>query len=215
MSTIDPYGLLGATVASTSVEVKQGYRAMSLLVHPDKGGSADDMIMVNNAYKYVMSQISEVNRSVTLEDLEANFATFCALQVNEPPTIDEINDKDNMQAFHETFVALPIGNAEGQAMRACMAGGYDAYMAASEHRSHTGTPQASEFQTQVVTYTEPETSQTDTQLTFTETDQVDSLEDYGTFRPITMTDYRAAHTTTKVVDPREWTFFPITSTPAG
>lgn len=136
MSSIDPYGLLGATVHSTREQVKQAYYALSLIAHPDKGGSAADMIVVHNAYKYVMGQISEVNRTVTVDDLEARFASFCMDQLNEPPTFTEISV--DMRQFHDAFDTLPHGSTEGHALCASMAAGYESSMESSEYRGNLG-----------------------------------------------------------------------------
>lgn len=192
MTSIDPYGLLGATIDSSPSEVKRSYYALSLLVHPDKGGSAADMIMVHNAYKYVMAQVSEVNRTVTVEELEARFAAFCLSQTDLPPPISEM-DFDTT-SFHRAFERLPIGVEDGNAMRASMTGGYETFM-------ESETSMFSDFQTQVVPFLEPETSTTDTRLTFSEMTHVDHMDDYGTDRPLSMMDYRAAYTATPEILP--------------
>lgn len=208
MSTIDPYGLLGASVASTLTQVKQAYYALSLLVHPDKGGSAADMVMVHKAYKYVIGQLSEVNRTTTLEDLEARFAIFCKEQEDETPLLSEIN-KNNVshQLFHDAFRqgqcvegAASFEAGYGTSMEPSQYSIYvpeDVRLAQQAHKSdrvmHVHVP----FHTQIVSYIEPETSSTDTRLCFTETERSAGLEDYGTSRPFQMTDYRMAFTTTR------------------
>lgn len=216
MSLIDPYGLLGATIDSTRAEVKQAYYALSLLVHPDKGGSAADMIVVHNAYKYVIGQLSEVNRTVTLEDLEERFAIFCNQQVTEPPTYTEISV--DMRRFNEAFDNLTHGDSVGQALCASMEAGYESSMEQSEYRTEnpnlsylpldmtkaggseaqstsTSTRRSVPFETHIITYVEPETSSTDTALYFSEMNHMHGLDDYGTDCPFRMTDYRAAFNT--------------------
>lgn len=211
MCSLDPYGLLGASITSSPTEVKQAFYALSLLVHPDKGGSAADMIMVHNAYKYVMGQLSGVNRTVTVQDLEARFASFCKEQENETPQFADIRDKASMREFHETFeMQQPQG--------ASYASGYGTSMDPSEYTPNEReyvpldvrrarearvaelTPQIP-FEMQIMTYVEPETSTTDTRLCFAETERSDSLEDYGSARPFQMTDYRAAFNTIREVLP--------------
>lgn len=241
MSLINPYCLLGATVNSTRAEVKQAYHALSLIVHPDKGGCASDMIVLHNAYKYVIAQLSEVNHTVTVEELEGRFAEFCLQQVNQPPSFTQINV--DMRAFHETFEALPRGDADGHALCASMTSGYDSFMARSEYRNRCGKltyvpvdvqraiarreaddwdaawagenesgditmriakdreakGSESPFQTQIMTYIEPDTTGTDTTLYYSEMNHADMLEDYGTECPFRMTDYQAAFNTTPEV----------------
>lgn len=211
MFSIDPYGLLGVTIGSTPAEVKQAYYALSLLVHPDKGGRSDDMIMVHNAYKYVIAQVREVNHTQTLEDLEESFATFCAVQSNEPPTILEINtDAESMREFHRAFEMLPSFASDARdastldpssyhepmmAMHSSVPHGYADYMDSSEYHAEAGDcPDHIDFETEIVTYEEPATSTTDTTLTYSDVEPREMLGDYGTTHPIPMTDYRVAFT---------------------
>lgn len=110
--TLDPYGLLGVTVDSTPGQVRHAYYDLSRLVHPDKGGCAKDMIVVHCAYKYVMAQVSEVNRSVSIEDLEERFASFCREQLDESvPMIQEAPFfQSNLVKFNQHFDALSFND---------------------------------------------------------------------------------------------------------
>ena len=102
---LDPYGLLGVTIESLPSDVRKAYYELSLMVHPDKGGEAADMRAVHNAYKYVMQQVSSVNRTSTVEDLEARFAAFCREQTEEPPRFRDIaTDVGESDRFHESFL---------------------------------------------------------------------------------------------------------------
>lgn len=161
MNFIDPYGLLGATIDSTPTQVKQAYYALSRMVHPDKGGNAEDMIVVHNAYKYVMAQVTQVNRSVSVEDLEERFASFCREQVDaaEAPsfrtlcmdadgadyrmadlTVSHIDAR--MEGFHRAFEAVSRAEAEAEAdappdthmfSRASLSSGYAPQMEQSQY----------------------------------------------------------------------------------
>lgn len=217
MCSLNPYGLLGASITSTPFQVKQAFYALSLLVHPDKGGSAADMIMVHNAYKYVMGQLSGVNRTVTVQDLEARFAAFCKEQENETPQFADIRDEASMRQFHETFEMQ-----QPHASCASYASGYGTSMDPSEYQTDGDLLRAYvpidvrrareaqvvklqtaqiPFERQIMTYVEPETSATDTRLSFDDTDRQDFLEDYGSAKPFQMSDYRAAFNTIREVLP--------------
>lgn len=222
VSSIDPFGLLGATVGSTQAEVKQAYFALALLMHPDKGGSAADMIVLHNAYKYVMEQLSFINQTVTIKDLEEQFAAFCMQQENESPTFVDITV--DMKAFHHAFDQLPHGDTNGQMLGAALKSGYQASMEQSEYRcminqeGHMGVLTYSPldkinmqlmqnedtsrmcvpFETQIMHYIEPQTANTDSSIYFSEMAHTNGLEDYGT---MCMTDYRAAFTTVQDVPP--------------
>lgn len=223
MCSLDPYGLLGASITSTPSQVKQAFYALSLLVHPDKGGSAQDMIMVHNAYKYVMSQLSGINRTVTVEDLEARFAAFCNDQENETPPFADIRNEVSMRQFHETFEMqkpelrqsasytsgygtsmqpseyLPIDVK--RARQACAAEKQKQGQKQEQEQDGDGDEVQVPFEMQIMTYVEPDTSGTDTKLCFTDAERADSLEDYGSTRPFQMTDYRAAFNTIREVLP--------------
>ena len=54
---INPYDIMNLTPESSLKDLKDAYYQMALLCHPDKGGSADDMIVIHNAYKYIKEQL--------------------------------------------------------------------------------------------------------------------------------------------------------------
>ena len=78
MCFINPYALLGVTHDSTLDELRKAYYAMSLLCHPDKGGTAHDMACVHSAYAFVKNELTMVEKhaTVNLKDLECQFAEF-------------------------------------------------------------------------------------------------------------------------------------------
>lgn len=51
---LDPYAVLGVTLTSSPNEVRRAYYSLALLVHPDKGGDADQMAVVQSAYAWIM-----------------------------------------------------------------------------------------------------------------------------------------------------------------
>lgn len=50
MSTFDPYEILGLARSATAQAVKSAYRQKVQLVHPDRGGSPEDFILVVRAF---------------------------------------------------------------------------------------------------------------------------------------------------------------------
>jgi hypothetical protein len=83
---IDPYNLLGITHMATIKEVKTAYYNMCLLLHPDRGGTNEDMAVLQNAYEYVYEQISKaISSPPSLEKLESDFKAFCLNQEQLPP----------------------------------------------------------------------------------------------------------------------------------
>ena len=83
---INPYNLLGLTTKSSLAEMKKAYYNLALLCHPDKGGSQEDMIIVQNAYNYIKQQLEKVDekKDTTYEQLEKEFEDFCREQEDKP-----------------------------------------------------------------------------------------------------------------------------------
>ena len=101
---LNPYELLGATPNSTCQEVRKRYYALACLCHPDRGGTNEQMQILHNAYQYVSRQVAFNNNHTSYEDLEDDFANFCAEQVATPPSFVDIHaDAFNLPRFNELF----------------------------------------------------------------------------------------------------------------
>ena len=51
----DPYQTLGLSPAVSDVALRERYLALARTHHPDRGGAADDMRKINDAYERVLS----------------------------------------------------------------------------------------------------------------------------------------------------------------
>lgn len=103
---INPYSLLGLDENSTISDLKKNYYSMSLLCHPDKGGSGDDMYIVSSAYKYIKNQLeNKEERKTTYETLENDFKNFCNDQETKPPSFNQIYEETNdwINEFNNEF----------------------------------------------------------------------------------------------------------------
>ena len=49
----DPFKILGVDMDATREEIDKAYKKKAYEMHPDKGGSNEDMIMVNAAYEAI------------------------------------------------------------------------------------------------------------------------------------------------------------------
>ena len=111
---INPFGLLGVTPNSTFSELKRNYYNMALMCHPDKGGSNDDMHIVQMAYNYCKEQLqSQESRQTTYEQLEMEFADFCQEQEEKPPpSFSSIYEETNewITDFNKTFENMNMDN---------------------------------------------------------------------------------------------------------
>lgn len=102
--SINPYDLLGVTIQTPLKDVKKAYYELSLLVHPDKGGSVEDMIAVHKAYKFVTRELSCINHSITIEELEREFQEFCRIQTEGVPMFQDIYaEAFDLKKFNEYF----------------------------------------------------------------------------------------------------------------
>ena len=104
---INPYALLGIKPSCSISQLKKNYYHLSLLTHPDKGGSATDFHIVHLAYHYIKKQIQDL-KDVSYEELEEEFLNFCANQENtKPPTFYGVYEETNdwLVDFNSKFEA--------------------------------------------------------------------------------------------------------------
>lgn len=103
--TINPYDLLGVTIDSSIKELRKAYYDLALICHEDKGGNKEDMIAVHRAFKFVLRELSAVNRTTTIEDVSQAFQDFCREQTDRPPQFPDIYaEAFDLQKFNAYFV---------------------------------------------------------------------------------------------------------------
>jgi hypothetical protein len=66
---ISPYDLFGLSHKATLDEVRRAYYEMALLAHPDKGGSAADMHLINAAYAWIKKGLEYVIGDIVAADV--------------------------------------------------------------------------------------------------------------------------------------------------
>ena len=81
---LNPYEFLGLTPSSSLDELRKAYHDMSLLMHPDKGGSAQEMHILITAYKWIKEQL-EHKSDKNYETIQLEFDEFIQKQNNEKP----------------------------------------------------------------------------------------------------------------------------------
>lgn len=151
---INPFDLLGVTPNATCQEARKRYYALACLCHPDRGGTNEQMQTLHNAYRYVVNQLS-LNRTLSFEDLEADFEAFCASQTAKPPPFSDIYaEAFNLPRFNELYELHKTGEVDG----AFAEGGYavcPSEITADAEYSPVETSVVEPFSTQVVVYEEP------------------------------------------------------------
>ncbi len=113
MNVINPYELLGFDSKNPNnislSQLKKTYYNLSLICHPDKGGSPDVMIVLKNAYEYIKNQLENAkNHSTDFKTIENEFKEFLKEQTSKPPAFNTIyeethDEKDWNTTFNEQF----------------------------------------------------------------------------------------------------------------
>ena len=99
---INPYELLNIDPYNPNMKkLKKNFKALTLICHPDKGGSEKSMRTLHNAYKYIKSQFENCQTVKTYEDLENEFYNFCKNQELKVGTIQYGKSTKN---FNTAFV---------------------------------------------------------------------------------------------------------------
>lgn len=115
--TIDPYLFMGLTVDSTPEELRKAYYTMSLACHPDKGGSAEAMVILYTAYKWIKRQFDNIKEQADsgkeYEELQKEFDDYIKAQeaTKPPPLLNVIAETlgivpaDYMEIYNEETAA--------------------------------------------------------------------------------------------------------------
>ena len=104
MSIINPYELLGVDCKSTREDIRKSFKALSLICHPDKGGDAEEMKILHNAYRYVIHQIEFQEHGRTKEEEEEKFKKFLEEQEDgKLPSFFEIMTDEANKKFNEMW----------------------------------------------------------------------------------------------------------------
>lgn len=189
---LNPYDILGVTIDSTKEELKKKYYALSLLVHPDKGGSSEDMIIVQKAYKYVLRELSNIDRSLTVEILKERFNSFCLDQKNQVPMFQDIYaEAFDLPKFNEYFYAN-----SNDVFPASFKGGYGNLMDKSELTTKYEDVESKGLENtfSLVNYT-PQVERLDNQNVYDMTVGIEGPENYSMENSgMIMTDYKEAFT---------------------
>lgn len=126
---INPYELLGVSINSSLDEIKQRFYALALFIHPDKGGSNEDMIILNHAYKFIVNEISSI-KNISVEALEKEFKNFCDIQEKTIPEFRDLYaDLFDLPKFNEYYNTRVI---DTECIKASFGGGYGNLMDTSE-----------------------------------------------------------------------------------
>lgn len=106
---INPYELLGVSTQSSLSDVKKAYYELALIMHPDKGGREEDMIILQHAYSFVVYELSQSKTIETYESLQTAFEQFCKVQEESVPQFQDIYaEAFDLPKFNDYFNAISI-----------------------------------------------------------------------------------------------------------
>jgi curved DNA-binding protein CbpA len=210
MNNINPFNLLGVAIESSHKEVRRAYYKLSLLCHPDKGGSKDDMIMLHNAYNYVMEQIEFSEKADTLENIEEDFKNFFEKNKTEVPPFYELwkrsEEAEFLREFNKNFEENKNNEMENNLLNSNVSGvfsvGYGEFMEERKGEQKEDQkedededlmrPLNNKFEEELVVYKEPVNLPNDYGVY--ERFDVEKIDDYSDkTKELNMFDYKKAH----------------------
>lgn len=205
MNNINPFHLLGVKIDSDIKDVRRAYYKLSLICHPDKGGSKDDMIIVHNAYKYVKKQIEFSENKETLENIEEDFKSFFEKNKMEVPPFYELWERSEeaefLREFNKKFEEnKEINNLINNNVFDVFSVGYGEFLEKRETKENSlekreeelTKPLQNNFKSELVIYEEPVNLPND--YGEYERFDIEKLEDFSEkTKELNLYDYKKAH----------------------
>lgn len=201
MSLINPFELFNLDVHDKNVnlkKVKKTYHQLSLLTHPDKGGSATDFMIIHQAYNYVLEQIEQSKDMVEMDILEEDFKNFCLEhKIEKIPSLLDIRDETALfnKKFNEEWEEQKI---DGKIINTFMDNGYGNLMDDSsiipeeaEQKDDKDIKLTNNFTSEVMIYSEPN-ALPNTYGSYQRYD-IDEVDNYGDISK-ELYDYKETHT---------------------
>lgn len=212
---LNPYDVLGVKKNFDWTDLKESYRRIAKLVHPDNGGSKEVFQMVTEcfrqlAHEYKMRQADRPHHELKMDAQRYYDAN---------PVVSRGNDDNFLERFNRTFEENRLEDEDGSSV------GYAHMMApSSKTREDIEIPQhlkkyspdkfnqvfdkvtLQSMSKEVVKYKEPEAMPLGKRIQYTEIG-ADKPDDFSSGEgknksTLQYTDYIKAHTTTRLVDPR-------------
>lgn len=209
---MDPYQILGLNKKFTLQELKDKYKTIAVKVHPDKGGTEELFLLVTKCYKLLLAEHNKRVAQKEFYDLKTDFKKSQAQPQRAHPSSKLNLDKFDLDKFNRVFSENKLEDAYDK--------GYKEWMSDEPVKdivkpkgSFTIDSFNSRFEKQeldsknkyIVKYREPEPLLASKKMSFTEIG-VDQVEDFSgdniSNKNLNYMDYKVAHSTSKIVDPR-------------
>ena len=218
---LDPYEVLGVSKNFTWDELKESYRRIARLVHPDKGGSHKVFQLVTSSFKMLAHQYKARQDDRLHHELKQDAQRYYEDNPVKAShkTYGSKEDGNFLDRFNRAFEENRLDDEDGTSV------GYGNMMApSSKTREEISVPRTlqkfshdkfntvfdqktlSSMSKEVVKYKEPEALPLAKKIQYTEIGG-DKPDDFScgegkNKQTLQYTDYMKAHTTTRLVDPR-------------
>lgn len=228
---IDPLKVLGLPKNYNAEMLKESYKRLALKAHPDKGGSEYLFKLLTECYKYLANDLKkrandkqfhelkkeflqEVEKSKPMRPSSSSSSHKQSSNGDKMPSMFTKGSRFDLDKFNKFFSDNKLADERTEQ-------GYQDWMKehevkeAPQFRGSFNTngfnnhfdrhAQAAADHKQIIKYQEPEAMVTCKRLGFTELGQ-ERIDDYSgenkSMKHLNYMDYKVAHTTSRIVDPR-------------
>jgi curved DNA-binding protein CbpA len=215
---MNPYEVLDVPRNFTLQQLKDNYKRIALKVHPDKGGSEQLFLLVTKCFKKLLQEYHKREADKQYHELKADFTKAAEQHAPVDTSHAYKNNKFDLDKFNRVFSENRIEDVYDK--------GYKEWI--TETQTRDGSPprrnfgkgknfadafnSAFENETRVdksnkyiIKYKEPEALICAKKIAFTELGE-ENVDDFSgdnmTKKHLNFMDYKVAHTTSKIVDPR-------------
>lgn len=212
---MDPYQILGVSKKFTLQELKEKYKSIAVKVHPDKGGTEELFLLVTKCYKKLLEDYNRRASQKEFHELKADFkkATAAPSKPSAMAGSTGSRGKFDLDKFNRVFSENKLRDAYDD--------GYKDWMTNEEakdipkpkgkftldgfNKRFEAAKPVDRNNKYIIKYQEPEPMSASKKIGFTELGQEhvgDFSGDNTTNKTLNYMDYKVAHTTSKIVDPR-------------
>ena len=218
---MNPYEVLDVPRNFTLQHLKDNYKRIALKVHPDKGGSEQLFLLVTKCFKKLLQEFHKRQADRQYHELKADFAKSAEQHTPVDTSHAYKNNKFDLEKFNRVFSENRIEDVYDKGYKDWIndtqtrdaspvkrnfggKGGktfsVDAFNTAFESETHVDKKNK-----YIVKDKEPEALVCAKKIAFTELGE-ENVDDFSgdnmTKKHLNFMDYKVAHTTSKIVDPR-------------
>jgi len=217
----DPFKILGVDSQTDLLTIKKKYKSLALKLHPDRGGNETLFKLLQLSYAKILEEHKLRRIDKEFNELKLDFQTFSSDQerkTNKPDKTEDITEDSTKSSFHDHFnnvfqtnktkTAYDEGYAhemlKSNAIREDINIDKTVNKFTADSFNKAFAKSNSENVKHLIKREVPQPHMVGKQLQFTELG-VDTVDDFSgentSKRDLHYTDYKIAHSTTKLIDP--------------